>query len=79
VRRNYPVAVASRFDARAEEQVNIVGCLCTPLDRLADQVMLPSAGIGNIIAIFMAGAYGASASPSAFLGHLPSLERLVGK
>ena len=30
VRRNYPVAVATRFAEPAAETVNIVGCLCTP-------------------------------------------------
>jgi diaminopimelate decarboxylase len=79
VRRNYPVAVASRFAAPPEEVVCVVGCLCTPLDRLADQVMLPRADVGDVIALFMAGAYGASASPAAFLGHLPCIERCVGQ
>jgi diaminopimelate decarboxylase len=73
VRRNYPVAVATRFASGPEEDVTVVGCLCTPLDLLADQVMLPKADVGDLIAIFMAGAYGASASPANFLGHpLPS-------
>lgn len=77
VRRNYPVAIASRFDAAPEEEVTIVGCLCTPLDRLADQVLLPRAEPGDLVAIFCAGAYGASASPAAFLGHGPAVEMLV--
>ena len=78
VRRNYPVAVASRFGAEADEVASVVGCLCTPLDRLADKVALPRADVGDVIAVFMAGAYGASASPQAFLGHAPALEMLVG-
>lgn len=78
VRRNYPVAVASRFGAEAEDVASVVGCLCTPLDRLADKVALPRADVGDVIAVFMAGAYGASASPQAFLGHAPALEMLVG-
>ena len=78
VRRNYPVAVANRFDADAEEEASVVGCLCTPLDRLADRVALPRAEEGDVIAVFMAGAYGATASPQAFLGHPPPLEMLVG-
>lgn len=77
VRRNYPAAIATRFDAEAEEEVNIVGCLCTPLDRLADQAMMPRAEVGDLVAIFCAGAYGASASPSAFLGQGPASEMLV--
>lgn len=77
VRRNYPIAVASRYTSAADEQVNVVGCLCTPLDRLADQVILPRADVGDVIAIFMAGAYGASASPTAFLGHAAPIEMLI--
>jgi diaminopimelate decarboxylase len=30
--------------------------------------------VGDLVALFMAGAYGASASPAAFLGHPPALE-----
>lgn len=77
VRRNYPSAIATRFGAPAEEEVNIVGCLCTPLDRLADAAAMPRADVGDLVAIFCAGAYGASASPSAFLGHGPAAEMLV--
>jgi diaminopimelate decarboxylase len=77
VRRNYPVAIASRFDAPADDVANVVGCLCTPLDRLADQAELPRADVGDLVAVFCAGAYGASASPSAFLGHGPAAELLV--
>ena len=77
VRRNYPSAIATRFDAPASEEVNIVGCLCTPLDRLADNAMMPHADVGDLVAIFCAGAYGASASPSGFLGHGPAREMLI--
>lgn len=77
VRRNYPVAIASRFDVEGEEEVNVVGCLCTPLDRLADKALLPHAAVGDLVAVFCAGAYGASASPSAFLGQGPAAEMLV--
>ncbi|MDX3883514.1 MAG: pyridoxal-dependent decarboxylase, exosortase A system-associated [Sphingomonas sp.] len=78
VRRNYPVAIASRFTEEAAEVASVVGCLCTPLDRLAEKVLLPRAEVGDIVAVFMAGAYGATASPSAFLGHPPAIEMLVG-
>lgn len=77
VRRNYPVAIASRFDAEPDEEANVVGCLCTPLDRLADDATLPRAEVGEVVAVFCAGAYGASASPSAFLGQGPAHEILV--
>jgi diaminopimelate decarboxylase len=79
VRRNYPIAVVTKFNAPSSETVNVVGCLCTPLDKLGDQVSLPYADVGDVIAVFMAGAYGASASPAAFLGHGPAQEVVIGK
>jgi diaminopimelate decarboxylase len=78
VRRNYPIAIANRIDQDATEEATIVGCLCTPLDRLAEDVMLPRAEVGDIVAVFMAGAYGLSASPQAFLAQEPAREILVG-
>ncbi len=77
VRRNYPVAIASRFDAPVEEESSVVGCLCTPLDRLADKGGFPRAEVGDLVAVFCAGAYGASASPAMFLGQGPAAEILV--
>ncbi|KPQ38279.1 MAG: pyridoxal-dependent decarboxylase, exosortase A system-associated, partial [Porphyrobacter sp. HL-46] len=77
VRRNYPSAIATRYKAEPTEEVNIVGCLCTPLDRLADAAAMPRAGVGDLVAVFCAGAYGASASPVNFLGHGPAAELLV--
>ncbi|UAB79777.1 pyridoxal-dependent decarboxylase, exosortase A system-associated [Erythrobacter sp. SCSIO 43205] len=77
VRRNYPVAIATRFSAEPDEVVNVVGCLCTPLDRLADMAELPRAKVGDLVAVFCAGAYGASASPANFLGHGPAAEMIV--
>lgn len=77
VRRNYPVAIASRFGAEVEEEASVVGCLCTPLDLLANKGGFPRAEVGDLVAVFCAGAYGASASPSAFLGQGPALEMLI--
>lgn len=77
IRRNYPVAIATRFGAEPEEVASVVGCLCTPLDRLSDSAHLPRADVGDLVAIFCAGAYGASASPVNFLGQGPALEMLI--
>lgn len=77
VRRNYPVAIASHFDGDASEEASVVGCLCTPLDRLADKAGFPRAEAGDLVAVFCAGAYGATASPALFLGHGPATEMLV--
>ena len=77
VRRNYPVANASRIGREPTEIAHVVGCLCTPLDRLADKASLPKGEVGDLIAVFMAGAYGLTASPTAFLGHPSPREILV--
>jgi diaminopimelate decarboxylase len=77
IRRNYPVAIATRFEAEPEEVASVVGCLCTPLDKLSDSAHLPRAEVGDLVAIFCAGAYGASASPANFLGQGAAIEMLV--
>ncbi len=77
VRRNYPVAVGNKMDVEPTETVSVVGKLCTPLDLLADRVLLPPAEAGDLVVIFQAGAYGRSASPEAFLSHPPAPEVLV--
>lgn len=77
VRRNYPLALAGHMGAPVAGAASVVGCLCTPLDRLADRAGLPDGQEGDLVAVFCAGAYGASASPSAFLGHGPAAEILI--
>ncbi|HTI75700.1 MAG TPA: pyridoxal-dependent decarboxylase, exosortase A system-associated [Mycobacterium sp.] len=77
IRRNYPIAVGNRLAEPAESTVTVVGCLCTPLDLLGDEVVLPDARIGDSIVLFQAGAYGLTASPTAFLSHPQPAEVLV--
>ena len=77
LRRNYPVALGNRLAESTVEQVSVVGPLCTPLDVLAHKVTLPMASEGDLVVIFQSGAYGATASPQAFLGHPPCVEMLV--
>jgi len=69
IKRNYPVAVLNRLDAPAEEVVDVVGPLCTPLDVLARGVNLARAKVGDCVGIFQSGAYARSASPVLFLSH----------
>ena len=76
-RGNYPIAVANRFGAPGDEQVTVTGCLATPFDVLGDEVMLPRAEPGDLIAIFCAGAYGLTASPQAWESRPPAREMLV--
>lgn len=77
IRRNYRVAIGNRIDHDPVEAVNVVGCLCTPLDLLASNVVLPECDIGDLVVVFQAGAYGLTASPTAFLSHPAPVEMLV--
>ena len=77
IRRNYPVALAGRATDEPTGPVTVVGCLCTPLDVLGEEVDLPEVEVGDLVAVFQAGAYGLTASPSAFLGHPAPPEVLV--
>lgn len=69
IKRNYPVAVLNRLREPAEETVDVVGPLCTPLDVLARNVLLPSAKVGDLFGVFQSGAYARAASPLGFLSH----------
>ena len=77
IRRNYPVAIGNRMDEDASETVTVVGRLCTPLDVLGDRVTLPPADVGDLVVVFQAGAYGFTASPTAFLSHPEPAEVLL--
>ncbi len=77
IRKNYPVTIGNRQGDAALEEATVVGPLCTPLDLLADRMTLPVAQAGDLVVVFQSGAYGASASPQAFLGHPGCTEVLV--
>jgi diaminopimelate decarboxylase len=77
IRKNYPVVVGNRVVGTEREVVTVVGPLCTPLDVLADRLELAKTEIGDLIVVFQSGAYGLTASPTAFLSHPPCREVLV--
>ncbi len=77
LRKNYPVVVGNRVFGTEREVVTVVGPLCTPLDVLADRMELAKTEIGDLIVVFQSGAYGLTASPTAFLSHPPCREVLV--
>ncbi len=77
LRKNYPVVIGNRVQGGRREIVSVVGPLCTPLDLLADRMELAEAHPGDLVVIFQSGAYGLTASPTAFLGHPAPAEILV--
>jgi diaminopimelate decarboxylase len=77
IRRNYPVVIGNRLQSPEREAACVVGPLCTPLDVLADRMERAVAQPGDLVVVFQSRAYGATASPQAFLGHPPCPEVLV--
>ncbi|HRH80749.1 MAG TPA: pyridoxal-dependent decarboxylase, exosortase A system-associated [Thiobacillaceae bacterium] len=77
IRKNYPLVVGNRVRADSEAIASVVGPLCTPLDLLGDKMPLGHARVGDLIVVFQSGAYGLTASPTAFLGHPAAVELLV--
>lgn len=71
---SYPIQIMSQ--AKEVEIVDIVGNLCTSLDVLTKDIILPKADAGDIIAVANAGIYGYTLSPQAFSGHIPPRELL---
>jgi diaminopimelate decarboxylase len=78
IKRNFPIAVVNRLDRPADQAVDVVGPLCTPLDTLARDARLARAEVGDLVGIFQSGAYALSASPVNFLSHPTPAEILVG-
>jgi diaminopimelate decarboxylase len=69
IKRNYPIVLLRKLDCAAEETVDVVGPLCTPLDTLGRSLVLPKAEVGDLIGILQSGAYARAASPLGFLSH----------
>ncbi len=77
IRKNYPVVIGNKMGRTETELVSVVGPLCTPLDLLGDKMVMSRADVGDLVVVFQSGAYGLTASPTAFLSHPAPLEVLV--
>ena len=77
IRKNYPVMIGNKVKGKRREIVSVVGPLCTPLDLLADQIEVAQASAGDLVAVLQSGAYGLTASPTAFLNHPKPLELII--
>jgi len=77
IRKNYPVVIGNKMNSSETEEVSVVGPLCTPLDILADNMVLAKADVGDWVVVYQSGAYGYSASPHHFLSHPHPTEILI--
>ena len=77
IKKSFPMTIGNRLgacDAQQLEAVSVVGSLCTPLDRFAEDLLLPRSEVGDLLVVFQSGAYGASSSPQRFLSHPEAVE-----
>jgi diaminopimelate decarboxylase len=75
--RNYLMVNASRDDQARQGKYDLVGSLCTTIDRLGRDLPLPETSAGDLIAIRSSGAYGLTSSPLHFISHPLPRELLV--
>ncbi len=76
LKHNHPIWPAAPRSGEPS-RVTVVGCLCTPIDTFAKDILLPPVEIGDLLVMFQAGAYGFSASPRGFLSHSEPQEVLL--
>ena len=63
----HPVRVVNKMNEPAEFEYNVCGPICTPIDCIGKEVMLPRVEKGDIIGVFNAGAYGYTMSLMNFM------------
>jgi len=78
IRKNYHIDILrtrKKAGTNILKKYDIVGSLCTPLDRMAADLMLSDVHTGDYVCFFNSGAYGYTASPLYFLSHpLPEIK-----
>src|SRR5262249_50710268 len=79
VKPNVPIPVVNRLVREATKRVDVFGLLCTPLDTLARDAVLPKAEVGDLVGVLQSGAYGLTASPVGFLSHPTPAEVFAGR
>jgi diaminopimelate decarboxylase len=77
MRRNYRMANVSAPAGDPGGPFQLSGPLCTSIDVLGRNAAFPRLEAGDVIAIESSGAYGPTASPTAFISHPPAKEWLV--
>ncbi len=75
VRRNWPISNLSMPGAR-REKLTLAGPLCTSIDLLARDLEIAEAMPGDVLAVGLSGAYGATASPQGFISQ-PEVREMV--
>ena len=77
IKRNYPLSILNKIGMPSGDPIEIVGPLCTPLDTIGRGIELPPAEPGDLIGVFLSGAYARTSSPLGFLSHNSPAEVMV--
>lgn len=76
IRRNWRLENITN-QGGAEATYTLVGPLCTTIDILATDIVLPEVRVGDVLAVAQSGAYGLTASPTRFISHPEPAELLM--
>jgi len=77
IKRNFPLAILTKHGFDRDHTATVVGPLCTPLDTLARDSVIPKPEVGDLVGIFQSGAYARTSSPLGFLSHPDPPEVMV--
>jgi diaminopimelate decarboxylase len=77
IHRNYRIFKVSGEISHPNRRYELVGPLCTSIDRLGHAIELPELHEGDLLAVHCSGAYGLTASPVNFISHEPPREFAV--
>lgn len=75
VRRNWPIHNVTSPDG-SREKVTLAGPLCTSIDLLARDLEIAGPAVGDVLAVGLSGAYGATSSPQGFISQ-PAVREMV--
>ena len=77
IHRNYRIFKLTGEIGQPNRRYELVGPLCTSIDRLGHAIELPELHEGDLLAVHCSGAYGLTASPVNFISHEPPREFAV--
>ena len=77
IRRNWRIWKVSDRNGHTCRTYQLVGPLCTTIDTLATDILLPELEVGDVLAIGSSGAYGLTSSPTRFISHPQPKEFVV--
>ena len=79
MRVKHPIRNLTRADGEETAKYRVCGPICTPIDCLGRDVPLPETKVGDVVGIFLAGAYGYTMSITRFMSRGAPAEVLADR